>query len=61
MAWMLPQAPTNNINMLKVVGTKDGQIFMAGSDGYLYELSYGRGVRALGWEVPAALLLGLLI
>ncbi|KAL6064256.1 Nucleoporin 155 [Balamuthia mandrillaris] len=31
---------SDNVNMLEIVGTKDGRIFMAGKDGCLYELYY---------------------
>uniref|UniRef100_A0A6B2KWQ8 Nucleoporin Nup133/Nup155-like N-terminal domain-containing protein n=1 Tax=Arcella intermedia TaxID=1963864 RepID=A0A6B2KWQ8_9EUKA len=34
--------PTDNIKFLKVVGTKNGRVFMCGSDGELYELDYSR-------------------
>ena len=30
----------DNVNMVKIVGTKRGRIFMGGSDGSLYELEY---------------------
>ncbi len=32
--------PSDNVNMLKIIGMKNGRIFMAGSDGSLYELYY---------------------
>ncbi|EFC50324.1 nucleoporin 155 [Naegleria gruberi] len=32
--------PSDNVNMLKIVGTKNGRIFMCGKDGCLYELTY---------------------
>jgi len=32
--------PTDNVNMLKIVGTQNGRIFLGGKDGCLYELYY---------------------
>jgi hypothetical protein len=32
--------PSDNVNMIKVVGTDTGRIFMSGKDGNLYELQY---------------------
>jgi hypothetical protein len=32
--------PSDNVNMLKIVGMKNGRIFMCGKDGSLYELEY---------------------
>jgi len=32
--------PSDNVNMLKIVGTQNGRIFMCGKDGCLYELTY---------------------
>jgi len=32
--------PTDNVNMLKIVGSDDGRIFMGGKDGCLYEIEY---------------------
>ena len=32
--------PTDNINMVKVIGSQSGRIFMGGTDGNLYELEY---------------------
>lgn len=34
------QVPTDNVNMLKIVGTNNGRIFMCGKDGNVYELAY---------------------
>lgn len=31
---------TDNVNMVKIVGTSTGRIFLCGSDGCLYELTY---------------------
>ncbi|KAL9646182.1 hypothetical protein ABK040_008055 [Willaertia magna] len=31
---------TDNVNILKIIGTKNGRIFMCGKDGCLYELTY---------------------
>ena len=31
---------SDNVNMIKVVGTPNGRIFMAGADGCVYELHY---------------------
>jgi nuclear pore complex protein Nup155 len=31
---------TDNVNMQKVLGTKNGRIFLCGSDGCLYEVDY---------------------
>jgi hypothetical protein len=38
--------PTDNVDMVSVVGTSSGRIFMGGSDGCLYELLYS---REAGW------------
>nr|CAG4708404.1 unnamed protein product [Naegleria fowleri] len=32
--------PSDNVNMIKIVGTQNGRIFMCGKDGCLYELTY---------------------
>ena len=32
--------PTDDVVMLDILGTSNGQIFLAGRDGYLYELVY---------------------
>ena len=32
--------PTDNTNVISMVGTHNGRIFMAGKDGCLYELAY---------------------
>ena len=39
-------APTDGANLLQILGTPSGRIFMAGADGFLYELSYG---TTRGW------------
>jgi nuclear pore complex protein Nup155 len=41
------QVPTDNVTMGSIVGTPDGRVFMAGSDGAVYELLYGRAAQ--GW------------
>jgi nuclear pore complex protein Nup155 len=38
----------DNVNMVKIVGTKRGRIFMGGSDGSLYELEY----QVIHWAMP---------
>ena len=38
--------PTDGANLLQLVGTPAGRVFMAGADGFLYELSYG---TTRGW------------
>jgi len=38
----------DNVNMVKIVGTKRGRIFMGGSDGALYELEY----QVIHWAMP---------
>ncbi len=38
--------PTDEVNMLQVVGTPSGRVFMCGSDGNLYELDYS---SPAGW------------
>jgi nuclear pore complex protein Nup155 len=43
--------PSDSVNMLKIVGTPQGRIFMCGRDGNLYELQY---------QVPISLDLSLL-
>ena len=46
--------PSDNTNMVKIVGTASGRIFMLGEDANVYELKYQRQVRsllaALGWQ-----------
>ena len=37
---------TDGANLLQIVGTPAGRVFMAGADGFLYELSYG---TTRGW------------
>ena len=37
---------TDGANLLQIVGTPNGRVFMAGADGFLYELSYG---TTRGW------------
>lgn len=50
--------PSDNVHMLKIVGTEHGRIFMAGKDGCLYEFVYqeragGRGLGGGGsWLNP---------
>eukprot|EP00038_Savillea_parva_P009699 m.185255 g.185255 ORF g.185255 m.185255 type:complete len:1467 (-) comp16397_c0_seq1:169-4569(-) len=41
------QVPTDNVTMGSITGTPDGRIFMAGSDGAVYELLSGRAAQ--GW------------
>ena len=41
------QVPTDNVTMGSIIGTPDGRVFMAGSDGAVYELLYGRAAQ--GW------------
>lgn len=42
--------PSDNVAMIKVVGTQAGRIFMAGNDGNVYELDYSNSES--GWSVP---------
>ncbi|KAJ1637815.1 Nup133 N terminal like-domain-containing protein [Pavlovales sp. CCMP2436] len=44
---------TDNVNMVKMVGTPSGRIFMAGADGFLYELTL-RNTTSGWWAAPAA-------
>lgn len=37
---------TEGANLLQIVGTPNGRVFMAGADGFLYELTYG---TTRGW------------
>lgn len=42
--------PSDNVAMVKVVGTQAGRIFMAGNDGNVYELDYSNSES--GWSIP---------
>ena len=37
---------TDGANLLQIVGTRTGRVFMAGADGFLYEMTYG---TTRGW------------
>jgi len=38
--------PSDNVHMLKIIGTPEGRIFMCGKDGNVYELHYQATVSA---------------